>query len=321
MKYKILFLIVLFCFVSCDESYKTPDEISEIEMDLNVKRLDQDLLNVTKETVGDLKKKYPFLEAEEEVNADSIWLAQKHDTLQVQLSEESLKAFPDFDEEAMDLSLLFKHIKYYFPEFKKPEIITLTTGVDYRNKIDLNNGKLFVAVDTYLGADHKFYGMIPNYITSNMDKEQLTSDVAEVYARRFTIPGKQRMFIDQMVYFGKVLYLKDLFVPFKSEASRIGYSKEQLEWAKANESEIWSYFVERKMLFSTESELSSRFIALAPFSKFYLELDNESPGMVGRYIGWQIVRSFMKKNDVSLRELSAMSGEEIFNKSKYKPAK
>lgn len=321
MKYKLLFLVALFCFVSCDESYKIPEDISKIEMDIEVKRLDQDLINVTKESVNDLKKKYPFLEAEEGIDADSIWLAQKHDTLQVQLSEESLKAFPDFDEEAMDLSLLFKHIKYYFPEFKKPEIIALTTGVDYRNKVDLNDGKLFVAVDTYLGTDHEFYGMIPNYITSNMNKEQLVSDVAEVYARRFTAPGKQRMFIDQMVYFGKLLYLKDLFMPFKSEASRIGYTEAQLEWAKINESEIWSYFVERKMVFSTESELSSRFIALAPFSKFYLELDNESPGMTGRYIGWQIVRSFMKKNDVSLRELSTMSGEEIFNKSKYKPAK
>jgi hypothetical protein len=30
------------------------------------------------------------------------------------------------------------------------------------------------------------------------------------------------------------------------------------------------------------------------FSKFYLEIDNESPGQVGGWIGWQIVRSYMK---------------------------
>ena len=110
-------------------------------------------------------------------------------------------------------------------------------------------------------------------------------------------------------------------MPFKSEASRIGYTEEELVWAKANEAEIWSYFVEKDLLFSTDTSLSSRFIAQAPFSKFYLELDNESPGMLGRYLGWQIVRAYMEKNDVSLRELATIDGQELFKKSKYNPAK
>ena len=84
-------------------------------------------------------------------------------------------------------------------------------------------------------------------------------------------------------------------MPFKSEASRIGYSDEELAWAKANEAELWSYFVDRDLLFSTDTSLSKRFIAQAPFSKFYLELDSESPGMLGRYLGWQIVRVIYEK--------------------------
>jgi hypothetical protein len=32
----------------------------------------------------------------------------------------------------------------------------------------------------------------------------------------------------------------------------------------------------------------------APFSKFYLEIDNDSPGRIGAWIGWQMVRSYMK---------------------------
>jgi uncharacterized protein YjaZ len=43
--------------------------------------------------------------------------------------------------------------------------------------------------------------------------------------------------------------------------------------------------------------------------------------MVGRYIGWQIVRSFMDKKDASLEKLMTLSEEEIFYKSKYKPRK
>jgi uncharacterized protein YjaZ len=60
---------------------------------------------------------------------------------------------------------------------------------------------------------------------------------------------------------------------------------------------------------------------LAPFSKFYLEIDNDSPGMVGRFIGWQIVRAYMKANKSSLQELVALDAETLFNKSKYKPLK
>jgi len=59
-----------------------------------------------------------------------------------------------------------------------------------------------------------------------------------------------------------------------------------------------------------------------PFSKFRLELDSESPGRLGRYVGWQIVRAFMDKNpEVTLTELLDIPADEIFKKSNYKPEK
>ena len=75
------------------------------------------------------------------------------------------------------------------------------------------------------------------------------------------------------------------------------------------------------MLFSTDNSLPNRFIALAPFSKFYLELDSESPGRLGQYIGWQIVRAYMKNNKVSLMDMMQKDAEEIFNNSNFKPSK
>jgi len=74
-------------------------------------------------------------------------------------------------------------------------------------------------------------------------------------------------------------------------------------------------------LYDTDQKLIPRFINPAPFSKFYLEIDNESPGKVGSWIGWQIVRSFMENNDVSLQQLLQMDNKELFEKSKYKPKK
>ncbi len=110
-------------------------------------------------------------------------------------------------------------------------------------------------------------------------------------------------------------------MPNALKGLQYGYTEDQLIWAKDNEAEIWTYFIEKELLFSTDSKLDNRFINMAPFSKFYLELDNDSPGGIGCYIGHQIVASYMKNNDVSLQELLSKSAEEIYNNSKYKPRK
>ena len=61
-------------------------------------------------------------------------------------------------------------------------------------------------------------------------------------------------------------------IPFKTDAEKMGYTQEQLDWAIANESIYGSYFIEKEnCLFSTDSKLPGRFINPAPFSKFYLE--------------------------------------------------
>ena len=117
-------------------------------------------------------------------------------------------------------------------------------------------------------------------------------------------------------------YLKDLLLPNDDEKIKIGFSEEKLRWAKENEIFIWKYFIENKLLYSTNVELFDRFINPAPFSKFYLELDVESPGKIGQWIGWNIVKSYVKNNPtVSLSEVLKKSEFEIFQYSKYKPVK
>ena len=117
------------------------------------------------------------------------------------------------------------------------------------------------------------------------------------------------------------MYLKDLLIPQVSDADKIGYSPEQIAWSEENENYIWRYFIDEKLLYDSDPKLAGRFINPAPFSKFYLEIDNESPGRIGMWIGWQIVRSYMKNNDVSLQQLLQADAKEIFDNSKYKPKK
>jgi hypothetical protein len=98
--------------------------------------------------------------------------------------------------------------------------------------------------------------------------------------------------------------MKDLLIPDVSDFDKIAYTEDKYRWCQENESEIWSNFIENKLLYDTNPKNEQRFMNEAPFSKFYLEIDNESPGRVGAWVGWQIVRSYAENHpDVKLQDL------------------
>lgn len=243
-----------------------------------------------------------------------------NDTLQIELANQVAEKFTDMSILKMELEALLQHAKYYFPEITVPRVITVTNDVDYHNKIILSDDLLLIALDTYLGADHYFYESIQGYIRRNFKSEQIIPDIATVYAKQLVSLSKSRTFLSNLIYYGKVQYLIDLFLPRYENYTKFGYSSDQLEWVRANEEQIWRYFIDKEVLYSTEADLLPRFLYPAPFSKFYLEeIDKEAPDRIGRYIGWRIVASYMKNNNVSLRQLLMMDAETVFNKSKYKP--
>ncbi|WP_165769955.1 gliding motility lipoprotein GldB [Flagellimonas pacifica] len=312
-------LLVLLLFFGCKEEDKTVEDISKVQVDFSVLRFDREFAQAGPNDIPNLKEKYPFLFPEQ--FADSIWIAKLEDTIQLQLSGEVDKTFGDFKKETEDLESLFQHIVYYFPKFKLPEVITITSDVRYNDRVILTDSLLLLGLDNYLGKDHHFYRSIQRYIAKGLDKQYLTSDVASAFAKKVIKYPKNRSFLSRIIYYGKELYLKDKILPYTLDAQKIGYTSEEMEWAQTNEEQIWRYFVEGELLYSTDSKLDRRFLDPAPFSKFQLELDSESPGRLGRYMGWQIVRSFMEKNDIALEQLLNISADEIFKKSNYKPKK
>ncbi|TXE06860.1 gliding motility lipoprotein GldB [Gelidibacter salicanalis] len=314
------FLIVLLLFLSaCKDDNQLENEISKIDVNVTIERFDLVYADAEPKDLPKLKQEYPFLFSER--IPDSIWVERMQDTLQHELSGEVKSTFSNFGKEEDAIVSLFQHLKYYDRSFKVPRVITVTSDVDYRNKTIVTDTIVLISLDTYLGSEHHFYEGIQKFLTQNMKRSQIVSDLAANYAEQYILQDKPTTLLDDMVYFGKQLYFKDKMIPFASDADKIGYTEAQLAWAGENESEIWRYFIERELLFSTDNTLASRFIADAPFSKFYLELDSESPGRLGRYIGWQIVRAYMNTNDVPFMEMLQKNADEIFNNSKFKPRK
>ncbi|EAR00803.1 gliding motility lipoprotein GldB [Maribacter sp. HTCC2170] len=312
-----LLLVFLIIITGCESEDKVSEEVSKMSLDLKVSRFDNEFANASPVDIPKLRKEYPYLFPA----PDSVWIAKLQDSLQMELREEVKVEFSDFEKEKADIELLFKYIKYYFPKYEVPRVITVTNTVDYNNRIVLADSLLLIGLDNYLGAEHKYYRELQNYIASDMNRDYIVSNAANAFANKVVSRPRERTFLAQLIYQGKVLYLKDKIMPFHSDEQKITYSEDELTWAQLNEEPMWRYFIERELLYSTDSKLSQQFLDPAPFSKFGLELDNESPGQLGRFLGWQIVRSFMEKNDVSLQHLMNFSAEEIFKKSNYKPKK
>ena len=319
MRNNFLFFFLILFLNSCqNETTKTIDT-SNIEVDFEINRFEIDFYEFGKENLQNLKQKYPPLFPTE--TPDSIWFAKINDKDEQELYLESQKLYKDFSKTEDELTSLFKHIVYYHKGFKSPNVTTVLTNIDYQYRVIYNDPFLLISIDAYLGKKHPFYSDYPGYVRENNTQERIVVDVAKKIIDTKIRPSNNRSFLAKMIQEGKKLYLLDRYLPLKSDAIKIGYSRDKFNWAVANEDQVWRYFIENNLLYSTDTKLNKRFIEDAPFSKFYLSEDSRSPGRIGQWIGWQIVRSFMKRNDVSLQTLLSLNEEEIFKKSKYKPKK
>jgi gliding motility-associated lipoprotein GldB len=313
-------VFIVFCLLfSCSDKNKPKIDVSNINIDFSINRYDVDFYNANKQTLPTVKLKYPYLFPE--VFTDSLAFVKIKDAEEQELFAETQKIYQDFSTEEQQLTSLFKHVKYYNLKFKAPDVITMLSNIDYESRVIYADSLLLISLDVYLGKNHPFYGDYPEYIKENNTKEHIIVDVANAIIDKQLYANANRNFISKIIFEGKKMYLLDAYLPEVSERQKIGYSADKLNWAKANEEEVWMYFIDRKILFSTDTKLNQRFIEIAPFSKFYMQQDDLSPGRIGVWMGWQIVNSFMKHNDVSLQELLKLDEEEIFKKSKYKPKK
>ena len=322
--FKLLVFLILnifcliFIFLGCSDNKKINSEIEKIPLDIKFDRFDLKFASIEKNEFQKFKKKYNYLFPSQ--FSDSVWLKRKNDTIQIMLQNEVNKIFPTLSNIEKEAENIFKHLIYNFPSIKVPKFLTLINNVDYQNKVIFSDTIVLISLDTFLGSKNKIYNGIPNYIKSDMDKNRFGSILVDKIASSIIKSPSSRFFLDRIIYKGKILLLKDFVIPLSSDEIKIGYSNEQLNWAKQNEEYIWKYFIENELLFKTDDDLIDRFIIPAPFSKFYLEIDNESPGKIGQWIGWQILRSFRKKNPtLKISEILKLSYEEIFKEANYKP--
>ncbi len=318
MKNYFFVIILLTLVFSCTKRDKLLVDVSNINAKVAITRFEKVFYEADSSKLQNIKKEFRYFFPHD---VDSIWVKKMQDKDEQELFKATMEAYPNLTIQKEQIRTLFKHVKYYYPKFKEPKIVTLNSNVSFNQKVVYVDSLLLVSLDVFLGKDSEIYQDYPAYIKESFTKEQLIVAIGEELVNPIVFHSKDRTFLSRIIQKGKTLYALDAFLPSIADYEKISYTKEEYQWVTNNENMIWKYFIENKLLYSTDIDLNQRFIDEAPFSKFYLDIDNDSPGRVGAWLGWQIVRSFMHHNEVTLSEMMLLENEQIFKKSKYKPKK
>lgn len=320
MKKTFILFGLFFILFSCDKKSKVEKQVEQIPVEVEVHRFEKDFFNAKPGALASVEAKYPFFFPP----GSEQMIADKHQSpVWREVFAEVERKYSDFSAEQQKIEDLFRHVKFYYPKTKVPVVYTLINEMDYSNKVLYAKDTLVVSLELYLGKDHKFYtGSFDEFIRKDFEPSQIVPDIATSIAETKVRAPENSTLLAQMVYYGKELYLKSLFLPETSDADLISYTPEAIKWCQENEGYIWRYFIEDQLLYSSDPKLPNRFINPAPFSKFYLEIDNESPGRIGQWIGWQIVKSYVENHEKTpLQELLDMDSKTLFEASRYKPKK
>ena len=307
--YKVILFVFLLNTLACSQIHK--------KASLDIIRFEKEFFNSNEQSLPELINKYPFLFPKE--YPMSTWNQFLKDSVKLEIYNETMQVFKDFKPIAKEIELIFNNSKSLFPKFFSPKVFTLNSQSEYSDRIIYADSLLFISLDSYLGKN--YYPEQPNYISHKMSKEFISTDLAISIASSYVIKDPNRTLLSEMIYHGKILFISRLLFPEGQDYILFHSSEEKIKWASVNEKNIWAFFSEKEYLFNTSQDLSLRFISSAPYSKFNLDIDKDSPGSIGKWIGFNIVSSYMKYNKVSIEELIKTNNYKIYKKSKYKPKK
>jgi hypothetical protein len=329
MRCHILFYIILF-ISSCSSDKKNVD-VSHVNVKIEAKRFENDLA----ENSGNiflLQHKYGSFfdlftyQLLKLGTPDTALLKTRlndfvHDPDITNIFADTKKMYSDLSELNGRLTDAFRHYKYYFPERNVPRVVTYISGFNYA--VITADSVLGIGLDMYLGSESIYYPSLqmPEYKIRKMSKEYIVVDAMRGWGQTEWESDPARTdLISQMINLGKEQYFLDLMLPEISDTIKFGYSQKQLDWCISSERSIWSFLIEHKLLFSSETSQIGKFINDGPSTNGF---PKESPGNIGVWIGYRIVKAFMDKHrDISLAQLmDEKDSQKIFRDSGYKPAK
>lgn len=263
-----------------------------------------------------------------------FFIGKNTDTLQViqirefitdpfnrELERKCREVYPDLVFLEKGLAETFSNISGAVPGFRPPVVYTYVSGLLYESPVEYLDSVMIIGLDMFLGWNFEQYRAagLPVFLTRRMEPQNIIPECARQCAFSLVPEGSQpKTLLDFMISHGKVLYTMDVFLTDTPDSLKIGYTADQEKWCRENEASIWRLFIDQEMLYKSDGFLNNRFIQDGPFTA---GLPEGAPAMLGRWMGWQIVKSYMKKHpETGLRELFGISDSQlILSQSGYKP--
>lgn len=335
LKYFTL-VLTLFALYSCGNSNgENAPDVSKIDVTLKIDRFEQDLFGIDTmrltEEMERMSAKYPelfplFTETiiHDQMNPKetpemalsgflrSSRIRQLNDTVQ--------QVYGNIAPLEKELNQLFRYYKYYFPEKPTPRVATIISefGVDAFTCGDQLCG---IGLDMFLGENYPGYSpdIFPAYLRRQFNEKYISVRLAKALVQNTfgeTPPGKS--LLDMMLYNGKMLYMVDKLLPGTPDSMIMGYTTEQMEGCVANEQAVWARILDQKLLYSTNFGEFRKLVTPSPNAPVVFQ---EAPGEIGNWIGWQIVKSWVKRNpNAGMKELISLTDAQKFlETARYKP--
>ncbi len=330
-------ILLSFFLNACNEQNKAPD-VSGIKIELSTARFEKDLfeldtMNFTA-NLDILQAKYPSFGENfiyTVLGADPKWPA---DTTAAYVKgfinsyrsiyDSSQLIYKDFTPYEKEIKNGLQYVQYYFPEFKLPEKIITFIGPMNGIGVGMAEDIICIGLGLHLGKNFSVYKSAlvretyPDYVSNRFGPDYISVDCLKLLLQDlFPEKNEDKPLVQQMVEKGKRLYVLCKLLPRSEEYKLIGYTQEQLKAVYEHEAAVWDLFAQNNFLQTIDNNIIKNYIGESPKTQ---ELGEASPGNIGSFAGWQIVKKFMQKNSkLSLPELMATDAETIFQQAKYKP--
>lgn len=335
-KLSFYFLICVLIF-SCNNKTSGPD-VSGIKVDIKLERFEKDFFaidtNKVSEGLTQLMTKYPGFYADfmqqmlgingDPTNPDEQLAIKGFYAAYKSFNDSLLPKYKSTNAIEKEITKGLQHVKYYFPQYKVPGFITFLSTLDGPG-VALTKNYIAIGLHQYAGKnftpylDMEVQQLYPRYISRRFDEEYMPANCMKaIVDELFPDKSNSKPLIEQMIEKGKRWYLLDKFMPDAADSVKTGYTQKQLDWCYKNEGEIWSIILKNEDLNSINPEVLQTYIGEGPYTQGMSE--ENSPGNLGQWFGWQIVKKYADKNSsLSPGEIMKTDARKILDEAKYKP--
>lgn len=257
---------------------------------------------------------WPPADLMEQARLDSAWAAFtafEGTRVGVRGIDSVLSQTGRLDDATERLSDAFGRWRVHFPNDPVPAVDLAYTGFNY--SAYPTDDLLLIGCEFFLGADHPAVlglppTIYPRYMQERMVPDHLVGDALRgwllVHFQDGHYDPKGRL-AEELLYWGKVLYIAQCLAPETPPHDLLDWTREEWNWAMANERSVWSELRTEEMLYTRRRMDVQRWTSDAPFTKAGA-VPQDSPDRLGWFIGMRWVEDFMaRRTDLDLPELMA----------------